>query len=439
MGKRKDDFNLMDLLNQRSKETVVSNDETESSFMPEPVEDEINMIDIYDLIPSKENFYDTAEGIKELRQSIELVGILQPFLIKANYEIIAGHRRRLAILELVEEGKEEFRMVPCIKKHNENVILDKLSLIMANSYRDKTDWEKMTEAIQTEELVLELREEYGIRGQTRKLISQIIKTTPAQVGRFKTIYNNLSQELMEEFKKNNIGISVANEAAGLPEEYQGKAFDIFKDNGKLSINDVLKIKKEEEEQRQIPGQMDIEDVTEGQDEDDEKTEDAEDFDPQPKTVDSLCYSCKNYMDCHEKKSNVTDCNNYIDKAEAEKTPEQKYAEEQAKIDRETAKKLSEQAEQKKMEELPGEKEKKTHEVVIPAASWNDIAEGVQSFLLLENAGYKTNERIQMKEYKSGNPTGRIMEAKIKCILKEYRGIEEGYCILGIERKEKENG
>ena len=35
-------------------------------------------LDVYDLIPSKENFYST-ENIDDLKQSISLVGILQRF------------------------------------------------------------------------------------------------------------------------------------------------------------------------------------------------------------------------------------------------------------------------------------------------------------------------------------------------------------------------
>ncbi|QCP36161.1 hypothetical protein [Anaerostipes rhamnosivorans] len=64
----KENFNLMDLLNQRSKETVEKKSE-------KVLEDAENiMIDIYDLAPSKENFYDTKKEIEELKQSIELVG-----------------------------------------------------------------------------------------------------------------------------------------------------------------------------------------------------------------------------------------------------------------------------------------------------------------------------------------------------------------------------
>ena len=48
------------------------------------------------------------------------------------------------------------------------------------------------------------------------------------------------------------------------------------------------------------------------------------------------------------------CDQYINKAEAEKTDEQRYSEEQDAIDRQTKKKLQERADTEKMEHLPSE-------------------------------------------------------------------------------------
>ncbi len=59
------------------------------------------------------------------------------------------------------------------------------------------------------------------------------------------------------------------------------------------------------------------------------------------------------------------CDQYINKAEAEKTDEQRYSDEtQDKIDRDTKKKLQERADRERMESLPsdGKADHKTHEV-----------------------------------------------------------------------------
>ena len=129
----------------------------------------------------KGQFY-SVEDVQDLKQSIELLGVLQPLLVTDEEEdgkrrIIAGHRRRLAVMQLVDEGKERFRRVPILIKPKKNAILDRLALIMANRFREKTDWERMTEALETEKLVLELKESMNIPGRTRDLLAEIIETS----------------------------------------------------------------------------------------------------------------------------------------------------------------------------------------------------------------------------------------------------------------------
>lgn len=245
-------FNLTELLNQRSKEAgeQQKTEQQQAAAGAEVVTSEEGVsstADIYDLIPSKGNFY-SVEDVQDLKQSIELLGVLQPLLVTDEEEdgkrrIIAGHRRRLAVMQLVDEGKERFRRVPILIKPKKNAILDRLALIMANRFREKTDWERMTEALETEKLVLELKESMNIPGRTRDLLAEIIETSPAQVGRYKAIYNNIIPELMAEFKANRIVVSVIYEASGLPEDYQKQAAEVFRENEVLTLSDIKQLKK----------------------------------------------------------------------------------------------------------------------------------------------------------------------------------------------------
>lgn len=390
-------FNLTELLNQRSKEAgeQQKTEQQQAAAGAEVVTSEEGVsstADIYDLIPSKGNFY-SVEDVQDLKQSIELLGVLQPLLVTDEEEdgkrrIIAGHRRRLAVMQLVDEGKERFRRVPILIKPKKNAILDRLALIMANRFREKTDWERMTEALETEKLVLELKESMNIPGRTRDLLAEIIETSPAQVGRYKAIYNNIIPELMAEFKANRIVVSVIYEASGLPEDYQKQAAEVFRENEVLTLSDIKQLKKNWEASQQIPGQMDISQMeekqeaagtaesatgnetdqqqeeadTEGAGEATEGTEDAtgqqsEYVDPQPEQITSLCYSCTHYEDCHDKTATVTSCNAYENRREAQKTDEERYNEEQAAIDRETQKKLREMQQEEKMQHLPSDERK----------------------------------------------------------------------------------
>ena len=433
-------FNLTELLNQRSKEKEA---EQEAGKQEEKME--IEYVDVYDLIPSKENFYHVDERLKK---NIEIMGLLQPILVKrpvgGKYEVIAGHRRRLALIALVEEGKEKFRQVPCVFKQESAV--DRLALIMANGFRDKTDWEKMIETVETERLVLELKKENQIKGNTREMLAEVTGVTGAQLGRYKSIYNNLIPELLEAFKNDNIIISVAVELCGLPEEWQEKAAERVREGEKLSLADARQMKRQEEESRQIPGQMDMdtcmnppeeeekEDRGQQEEERSQKSEEAY-IDPQPEEITSLCYSCMNYETCHEKKATVRECNAYKNRREAQKTEEERYSEEQAAIDRETERKLREMRQEEKMNHLPSDQaqpEEKVHEVKLAAMYYDDVKDGKKTFELRKNdRNYKEGDKLHMLEFKDGRHTGRTISADIVYLLEEYTGLTEGYCILGI--------
>ena len=444
-------FNLTELLNQRSKEVAEPMQQGQQSETVTSQEGVSGTADIYDLIPSKGNFY-SVEDVQDLKQSIELLGVLQPLLVTDKEEdgkrrIIAGHRRRLAVMQLVEEGKERFRYVPILIKPTQNAILDKLALIMANRFREKTDWEKMTEALETEDLVLKLKETTNIPGRTRDLLAEILETSPAQVGRYKAIYNNLIPELMAEFKANNIVVSVIYEASGLPEEYQKQAAEIFRENEVLTLPDIKQLKKHYDAAQQIQGQMDINQLQQeeqpepnvheienhaGNEESqtEQTTEPEEDFDPQPDTVTSLCYGCTHYEDCHEKKATVTSCNNYVNRREANKTAEERYNEEQAAIDRETKRKLQEMQQEEKMQHLPSDEQKKQRDIRLSRSQYEEITTGRLTFLLLKKDGFKVGEELELPEYAEGQPTGRKADLEIIYVMDDRTGLDDNYCIIG---------
>ena len=206
------------------------------------------MIDVEDLILSRDNFYRVDDGLK---RSVEIVGILQPLLVSGpengKYRVIAGHRRRLAVLSLVKEGNESRRYVPCIYKREE--VGDRLALIMANRFRDKSDWERMREIVEAEELAREWKREHGLEGRSRDMLAQIMGMSQAQIGRYKAIYNHLDQGLMEAFREGSLSFSVASELCGLPAEWQRRAERLMKVNGVLTLQEIreLKERKEREE------------------------------------------------------------------------------------------------------------------------------------------------------------------------------------------------
>lgn len=225
-----------------------------------------------DLIPSEENFYNT-EKLERLKQSIKLLGILQPLLIEnrdGKDYVIAGHCRRKCCIDLLNEGNDRFSRVPCIYKTQseleqdagqEDDIVRQIMIIQANCYRDKSDWEKMTETLKMEGLVKELREKTPMEGKTRDILKDLIGTSGGQLGRYHAISTNLCEQLMSEFEEDRIKISVAYEASKLNKEYQKQACELYEEAGVLTLDDIRDLYRQQEAEKGILGQMTIETAT----------------------------------------------------------------------------------------------------------------------------------------------------------------------------------
>lgn len=231
-----------------------------------------------ELVPTKENFYNTR-NIDKLKASIKITGyLMQPILIEnidGKDQVLAGHRRRLCCIELVNEGDTRFEKVPCMyaaeikisededlspeQKEAITPFMRQFKVIQANNYRDKNDWERMQEALEMEKIIKNLKEKVGITGTVRENLKDLLGVSNAQFGRYKNISNHLIQELMEEFQDGGINISVADAAASLKPELQQQAYEMFMKNKVLSLPDVQLLKDRQE--LDIPGQMTIEQAT----------------------------------------------------------------------------------------------------------------------------------------------------------------------------------
>lgn len=184
-------FNLNSLLNQSSK--AQSETKLDAGFR-------IEYISVNNLIPAEENFYD-VEHIENLKQGIELNGgikqnlIVTPSEIDGKYRIIAGHRRHKASKELVDEGKKEYDLLPCIVESEIDTDKEQLMLIMTNSTtRELTDFEKTKQAEILKDILVKLKKKENITGRVREIIADILNTSPAQISRMESINKNLSEE-----------------------------------------------------------------------------------------------------------------------------------------------------------------------------------------------------------------------------------------------------
>ncbi|WLD26562.1 ParB-like nuclease domain protein [Clostridioides difficile] len=239
-------FNMFEAINNRKLENNNENIENEKT--------EIKSISVYDLVPSENNFY-SIEDIEDLKSSIEMFGIKQNLLVRESkdnkYTIIAGHRRRLAVLKLLEENKEneKIKMMPCMIEKVTG-IREKILLITTNSTaRELTDFEKMKQAVEMKKLLEELRTEENIKGKTRDLVAEMLNTSAGQIARLENISKKLMPDFKNEFEKENINVSTAYELSRLEEAEQQSLFEEYQDKGSLSIKDVTE--KSEEKKSEI--------------------------------------------------------------------------------------------------------------------------------------------------------------------------------------------
>lgn len=219
----------------------------------------LKYIDVEDLVPSEDNFY-SMSAIDELAGLIELSGgVKQPGLVVplggGKYKLLSGHRRRLASIQLVKQGKEAYRKMPCMvedagreqgpEADELRAIDEAILLITTNGQREKTDWDKVQEATRLRALLEKKRRFEKIPGETRKLIAEQLGTTPAQVGRYDSIEKHLIPTFKTWLEEEKINISVAYELSTMSEREQLTALDRARAIGRgPSIDEVKRLREE---------------------------------------------------------------------------------------------------------------------------------------------------------------------------------------------------
>ncbi len=189
-----------------------------------------------DVKPSESNFY-SQENIEELADSFLAVGQQQPtVLARVNGEfcIVSGHRRNLANIKNLERGYREYEKVRYLYKDMTPAMLE-LSLLMGNAYnRELTGWEKSQQAKRLKEALIRAKKEDGLKipGKLRDVVAELMNESSTNIARTECISNHATSEISEEFKKGNLGISAAYEAAKLPPDEQREiAKQASKDGG----------------------------------------------------------------------------------------------------------------------------------------------------------------------------------------------------------------
>lgn len=425
-------FSVKDALNKNSKAGI--DESPRARFRTKD-------ISIFKMYRNTMNFY-SVKDIEELAGDILLSGLKQNLELvyapceKGEYRIVAGERRWEALKYLVSKGYKDFELATSKLTTPQDDDEEQVEIIIANAYRTKTISDMIEEETRLKASLERMKaagkkiKGYDLQsGRLRNVISSMLHMSKTKIAQIEAVNNNLIPEWREELKKERLTFSAAYELSGMTEDEQREALGKFAETGELTHKEVKDMKEEKATGQQVSesdtaeNSMNPPEVRAG---DDYET-------PHPEGITSICYSCTEYETCNVKTGTCTSCDQYNNRAEAYKTDEQRYSEEQDAIDRETKKKLREMEQEEKMQSLPSDTQEtgqKVHQIRLAKPYFDDVANGIKTFELRKNdRGYKKGDILEMMEFADGKNTGRMVKVLVTYILEDYTGIEDGYCIM----------
>lgn len=210
----------------------------------QPQAERIRLIPLDAIQANDKNFYEIS-GIRNLAESISIVGLLDPVRVVAtedrSYRLVSGHRRLAAYQLLRDEAHGmEFDKIPAIIMSKLDTLDEEFALLTANatarelSYADKLQQEKaMRETL------------LAMKAQGRQLpsgLSQYIADSMGvsrnEVSRMHTVNENLVPEAMEKVAAGELNASEAYQLARQPEIEQKETVRQLSLKNKAYQNDV---------------------------------------------------------------------------------------------------------------------------------------------------------------------------------------------------------
>lgn len=441
-------FSVMDALNKNSKAGV--DESPRARFRTKD-------ISIFKMYRNKLNFYDLAD-IEELAGDILMYGLKQNLEVvfepneQGEYRIVAGERRWLALKHLVEQGYKDFEIATCKLTTPQDEDEEQVEIIIANAYRTKS-LKDVIEEEQRLKACLECMKADGKKikgydlqsGRLRDVIASILKMSKTKIAQIESVNNNLIPEFREELNNERLTFSAAYELSGMSPEMQQEALAKYKENGELSYTEIkdMKSPQKPEQEQDAAGQQDTvsDSDTAGQQSSEnsmnppEEKKAGDDYEtPHPEGITSICYSCTEYETCNVKTGTCTSCDQYKNRAEAYKTEEQRYNEEQDAIDRETKKKLREMEQEEKMQKLPSAALEEVKSIRVSKDKFEEYTgEYRKPYMITKDDGFKVGNVVKLVVFAAGKATGETADMRITCKDDDITcsGLTDGWCVVGL--------
>ena len=441
-------FSVMDALNKNSKAGV--DESPRARFRTKD-------ISIFKMYRNKLNFYDLAD-IEELAGDILMYGLKQNLEVvfepneQGEYRIVAGERRWLALKHLVEQGYKDFEIATCKLTTPQDEDEEQVEIIIANAYRTKSLKDVIEEEQRLKACLERMKTDgkkikgYDLQsGRLRDVIASMLKMSKTKIAQIESVNNNLIPEFREELNNERLTFSAAYELSGMSPEMQQEALAKYKENGELSYTEIkdMKSPQKPEQEQDAAGQQDTvsDSDTAGQQSSENsmnppgEKKAGDDYEtPHPEGITSICYSCTEYETCNVKTGTCTSCDQYKNRAEAYKTDEQRYNEEQDAIDRETKKKLREMEQEEKMKKLPSAALEEVKSIRVSKDKFEEYTgEYRKPYMITKDDGFKVGNVVKLVVFAAGKATGETVDMRITCKDDDITcsGLTDGWCVVGL--------
>lgn len=208
--------------------------------------DDIHYIYYKDIRPAPKN-RDIGD-IEELAEDIAEDGLDHNLVLRKiydedhKYEIVAGHRRYLAICHNIQNGDTTYEYIPAkIKAYDDVDAIRRLHLNNINGKPYTTG--EMLAAIEDLKEVYRIKKERGEKmpGRVQELIAKDTGLGKTQIGNYEKVINNAIEPVKELVKNNEITLNEALEISEMDDENQMKFVEDNK--GDISLTTIKDYKE----------------------------------------------------------------------------------------------------------------------------------------------------------------------------------------------------
>lgn len=241
--------------------------------------DDLQYIYYKDIRPAPKN-RDTGD-IAELAEDIAEDGLDHNLVLRKiddedyNYEIVAGHRRYLAICFNIQNGDSTYEYIPCKIKDYDDI--DSLRRLHMNNINTKSYTPgEMLMAVEDLKEVYRVKKERGekVPGRVQELIAKDTGLGKTQVGNYEKVINNAIDPVKEMIKNDEITLNEALKISDMDEENQMKFIE--DSDGDISLTTIGEFQTHLEEDDNTDYYEEVEDYSDYEDIDKDCFEDAND-------------------------------------------------------------------------------------------------------------------------------------------------------------------